>query len=60
MDVLEPRVVVLDPELRAHRLGDRARDFGLHGEHVGELAVVARGPEVRAVGDANQLRGDRS
>ena len=43
-----------DPELRHDRRGNLV----LHSEHVIERAIVGLRPQMRAVGRANQLRGD--
>ena len=45
-------------KLRLDRGDDRLGDLVLHGEHVGEVAVVALGPEMAAGGDVVELRGD--
>src|SRR5438128_5070736 len=44
----------LDPERR----GDGLRDLILNREDVGHLAVVALGPEMKTIGDLDELRGD--
>ena len=40
-------------KLRLDRRDDGLRDLVLHGEHVGEIAVVALRPEVAAGGDVD-------
>ena len=45
-------------ELRLDRRDHGLGDFVLHGEHVGEIAVVALRPEVTAGGDVDELGGD--
>jgi hypothetical protein len=45
-------------KLGLDRAGDAARDFVLHGEDLGELAVVALRPEVRAGAGIDELRRD--
>ena len=45
-------------ELRLDRRDDGLGDFVLHGEHVGEIAVVALRPEVTAGGHVDELGGD--
>ncbi len=48
----------LTGELRDERRRDGLRDLILDGEHVCQSPVVALGPEVETVRDADQLRGD--
>ena len=45
-------------ELRLDRGDHGLRDLVLHREHVGEIAVVALGPEMRTGDDIVELRGD--
>ena len=45
-------------ELRLDRRDDGLGDLVLHGEHVGEVAVVAFRPDVAAAGNVDELRGD--
>ncbi len=45
-------------ELRLDRRDDGLGDFVLHGEHVGEVAVVALRPDMAAGGDVVELRRD--
>ena len=45
-------------KLRLDGGDDGLGDLVLHGEHVGEVAVVALGPEMAAGGDVVELRGD--
>ncbi len=45
-------------ELRLDRRDDGLGDFVLHGEHVGEIAVVALRPEVTAGGHVDELGRD--
>ena len=45
-------------EPRLERVGDGGRDLALHGEHIVELALVDRGPEMRAARGLDELRGD--
>ena len=42
----------------AQRAGNRLGDLFLHREHALQLAVVAFGPEMRAVAGLDELRGD--
>ena len=45
-------------EMRLDRGDDRLGDLVLHGEHVGEIAVVALGPQMAPGGDVVELRGN--
>ena len=45
-------------ELRLDRGDDGLRDLVLHREHVGQIAVVALGPQMTAGDDIVELRGD--
>ena len=45
-------------EMRLDRGNDRLGDLVLHGEDVGDVAVVALGPQMAAGGDIVELRGN--
>ena len=50
--------VLAGNELTAELAGDARRDVVLNGEDVGEIAIVALGPQLRAVVRPNQLSAD--
>ena len=52
------RLLLFRQQLELQRRDDRLRDLVLHGEDVGEVAVVALGPDVAAACAVDQLGGD--
>src|SRR5260370_733636 len=51
-------LVRLPDQLHLEHVHDRRGDFALNGKDIVHLAVVTFGPQMAAVGDSDQLRGD--
>ena len=50
------RLFLIWREVRLESIGDRLGDFALNREHIGQVAIVSLGPQVRIGPGVDQLR----